>query len=110
MVRSLDGDTDFFDVAAGALQRDTLAPYLFTICLDYILQTSIDLIKENSFTLKKDRCKRYPAETKTDADYTDDLALLANTSPQAEYLLQAAIDIDLHMNVNKTEKESSPLK
>ena len=29
MVRSTDGDTDFFDVVAGVLQRDTLAPYMF---------------------------------------------------------------------------------
>ena len=35
-VHSLDGDTDFFDIVAGVLQRDTLAPYLFIICLDYV--------------------------------------------------------------------------
>ncbi len=29
-VRSLDGDTEYFDIVAGLLQRDTLAPYLFT--------------------------------------------------------------------------------
>ena len=45
-------ETDFFDVVSGVLQRDTLAPYLFIISLDYILQTSIDIIKENDFTLK----------------------------------------------------------
>ena len=52
-VRSSDGDRDFFDVVAGVLQRDTWAPYLFKICTDYVLRTSIDVIKENSFTLKK---------------------------------------------------------
>ena len=36
-IRSLDGDTDFFDIIAGVLQGDTLAPYLFIICLDYVL-------------------------------------------------------------------------
>ena len=36
-VHSLDGDTDFFNIAAGILQGDTLAPYLFIIFLDYIL-------------------------------------------------------------------------
>ena len=50
-VCSSDGDIDFFDIFAGVLQEDTSAPYLFIICLDYIFQTSIDLIKENGFTL-----------------------------------------------------------
>ena len=44
-VHSLDWDTDFFYIVAGVLQGDTLAPYLFIICLDDILQTLIDLIK-----------------------------------------------------------------
>ena len=35
-VRSLDGNTDYFDIVAGALQRDTLAPYFFIIYLEYI--------------------------------------------------------------------------
>ena len=29
-----DGDTDYFDIASGVLQGDTLAPYLFITCLD----------------------------------------------------------------------------
>ena len=33
-VRSPDGDTDYFDIVIGVLQGDTLAPYLFIICLD----------------------------------------------------------------------------
>ena len=48
---SPDGDTDYFDIVAGVQQRDTLAPYLFIICLDYVLRTSIDLMKENGLTL-----------------------------------------------------------
>ena len=35
-VRSPDGDTEYFDIVAGVLQGDTLALYLFIICLDYI--------------------------------------------------------------------------
>ena len=62
-VCSPDGDTDFFDTVAGVLQGDILAPYLFIICLDYVLWMSIDLMKENSFMLAKKRSRRYPTQT-----------------------------------------------
>ena len=92
---------------AGVLQGDTLAPYLFIICLDYVLRTSIDKIKENGFELTKKRSRRYPATTITDADYADDIAILANTPDQAETLLhsleQAAVGIGLYVNAHKTE-------
>ena len=88
-VRSADGDTEYFDIVAGVLQGDTLAPYLFIICLDYVLRTSIDKIKENGFELTKKRSRRYPATTITDADYADDIAILANTPDQAETLLHS---------------------
>ena len=52
-VRSPDGDTEYFDIVAGVLQGDTLVPYLFIICLDYVLRTSIDKIRENGFELTK---------------------------------------------------------
>ena len=77
-VCSLDGDTDYFDVVAVVLQEDTLAPYLFIICVDYVLRTSIDKMKENGFKLTKERSRRYPAQTIMDADYADDIALLVN--------------------------------
>ena len=106
-VRSPDGDTEYFDIVAGVLQGDTLAPYLFIICLDYVLRTSIDKIKENGFELTKKRSRRYPATTITDADYADDIAILANTPDQAETLLysfeRAAASIGLYVNAHKTE-------
>ena len=106
-VRSPDGDTEYFDIVAGVLQRDALAPYLFIICLDYLLRTSIDKIKENGFELTKKRSRRYPAKTIIDADYADDIAILANTPSQAETLLhsseQASAGIGLHVNAHKTE-------
>ena len=72
-VRSPDGDTEFFDIVAGVLQGDTLAQYLFIISLDYVLRTSIDLIKENCFTLVKARSRRYPARTIMDMDYAGEI-------------------------------------
>ena len=61
-VRSPDGDTEYFDIVAGLLQGDTLAPYLFIICLDYLLRTSIANMRENSFMLTKKKSRRYPAK------------------------------------------------
>ena len=108
-VCSPDGNTDYIDIVAGMLQRDTLALYLFIICLDYMLRMSIDLIKKqkNSFKLAKERSKRYPAQTITDLDYANDIALLANTPAQAETLLhsleQVAAGISLYINADKME-------
>ena len=62
-VHSLDGDTDRMlpcDIVAGVLQGHTLAPYLFIICLDYVLRTSIDIMKDNGFKLAKERSRIYP--------------------------------------------------
>ena len=107
IVRSPDGDTEYFDIVTGILQGDTLVPYLFIICLDYVLRTSIDNIRENGFVLTKKRSRRYPAKIITDADYADDIALLANTPNQAETLLhsleRAAEGIGLHVNAHRTE-------
>ena len=98
--------TEYFDIVAGVLQGDTLAPYLFIICLDYVLRTSIDKIRENGFELTK-KSRRYPAKTITDADYADDIAILANTPDQAETLLhsleRAAAGIGIYVKAHKTE-------
>ena len=106
-VRSPDGDTEYFDIVARVLQGDTLAPYLFIICLDYVLRTSSDKTRGNGFELTKKRSRRYPATTITDADYADDIAILANTPDQAETLLhsleRAAAGIGLYVNAHKTE-------
>ena len=50
----------YFDIVAGVLQGDMLAPYLFIICLDYVLRTSIDKIKENGFELTKKKKQKVP--------------------------------------------------
>ena len=59
-VCSLDGDTEYSNIVAGVLQGDTLAPYLFIICLDYVLRTLIDKIRENGFELTKKRAEGTP--------------------------------------------------
>ena len=62
IICSPNGDTDFFDIVAGVWQGHTLEPYMFTFHLDCILKVTIDLIKENGFTL---RSRQYPIKTIT---------------------------------------------
>ena len=106
-VRWPDGDTDYFDIVSGVLQGDTLATYMFIICLDYVFITSIDKMKDNGFKLAMEIRRRYPAQTITKADNTDDIALLANTPTQTKSLLHSLErvvgSIGLHVNADKTE-------
>ena len=100
--------TDYFDIVAGVLQGDTLAPYLFIICLDYVLTTyNILTIKSKKTVSSWQRSRRYPAKTITDADYADDIAILANAPAQVEillhYLRRAAVSIGFQFNAHKTE-------
>ena len=57
----------------------------------------------NHYTMSR----RYPAKAITDADYTDEITILANTPDQAETQLhsleQAATGIGLYVNAHKTE-------
>ena len=60
-------------------------------------------MKETTFNLVKERSRRYLAQTFTDVDYVDDIALLANSPAQAKSLEQAAACIGLHVRADKTE-------
>ena len=53
-----DRDTEYFYIVAGVLQGDTLAPYLFIICLNLVLRTSINKMKDIDFKLIKERSRR----------------------------------------------------
>jgi hypothetical protein len=107
MVRSPDGDTEFFDIIAGVLQGDTLAPFIFIICLDYVLRFALDKNQDLGFTLTKQRSRRHPAIKITDVDYADDLAVTTDDLKDATALLQniekTALEIGLHINAEKTE-------
>ena len=54
-----------------------------------MLRTSVDIMKDNGFKLAKERSRRYPAQTIMDADYANNIALLANTPAQSETLLHS---------------------
>ena len=67
----------------------------------------MDKIRGNGFELTKKRSRRYTAKTITDAEYADDIAILANTPNKAETLLhsleRATASIGFHVNGHKTE-------
>ena len=64
-------------------------------------------MKDKCFDLTKERSKRYLAQTITDADFADDIALLSNAPAQAESLLhsleRAVAGIGLQVNADKKE-------
>ena len=107
-VTTPDGETDEFEIFAGVLQGDTLAPYLFIITLDYCLRSAIDGKEEDlGFTVRPRRSRRIGPFNITDLDFADDIALLSNTASQAQELLDkvehAALRVGLHMNAKKTQ-------
>ena len=107
-VRTPDGDTESFEILAGVLQGDTLAPFLFIVALDYALRCAIDGKEEElGFTLTKRASRRVPAKTLTDLDFADDISLLSDNVEKACKLLieveRQCLRIGLGMNTKKTK-------
>ena len=99
-VLSPDGDTDFFNIYAGVLQGNILAPYLFLVVLEYAVRMAIQTPTSYGFTLCNSRNRRHPAVVITGTDYADDIALLPDSIKQVKLLLHqmesAAKLIGLH--------------
>ena len=103
-VRSPKRDTDFFDIS-GVLQWDTLALYLFVICLDYALRTSIDLMKQ--------MCLLWKTQEANDTPHYFGRGLRCWHSASGEYTHSGWIPTDtlewavggigLHVNTEKKE-------
>ena len=99
--RTLNSNYDSFKIVkilTGACVRQRNTQWVFVcVCVDK---------KENGFKLRWIRSRRYSTETITDADYADDLALLANTHAQIKPLLhcldQLTGVVGFCMNANKT--------
>ena len=107
IVRSDDGDTEFINITGGVLQGDTLVPFLFIICLDYVLKMSLDRDNVLGFTLSERKSRRHPAIKITDVDYADDLAIVTDKTSESTILLHkienTAKEIGLNINAGKTE-------
>ena len=74
--------------------------FYFRVILSIVMAVTVSLRRPYASSI----CsifRRYPTKTITDADYADDIALLANTPTQAEsslhHLEQTAGGISLHM-------------
>ena len=105
LVMTPEGNTDIFKIESGVLQGDPLAPFIFIICLDYALRTSI--LTSDGLTLKRRRSRRVPAEVLADLAFADDIALMEDTIDKAEPLLHkieiATQSIGLFLNASKTK-------
>ena len=103
-----DGETDYFEILAGVLQGDTLAPYLFAIVIDYVMRRAIgDRAHELGFTLYPRKSRRVHSVNITNLCFADDIALLANNYQQAQELLRLVetevAKVGLHVNSSKTK-------
>ena len=101
-VRYPDEDTDYFDIVAGVQQGDTFAPYLFIICLDYALRTSIDKMKDNGFKLTKEKKQKIPRTNNYGRGLHRWHSASGKYTTKAETLLyrleRAAAGVGLHVN------------
>ena len=107
-VCSPDGETEYFEILAGVLQGDTLAPFLFIVALDYALRLAINGKEEElGFTLVPRQSRRVPPVMVTDLDFADDIALISDTTEKARELLFAVEKeckkIGLRLNAKKTK-------
>ena len=110
VVTTADGEADPFNLSAGVLQRDTLAPYLFVLVVDYVLRCAIPddsygfIISPRVGTRSRTSS---PAVAVSDLDFADDIALLSHNHGDAQALLtsveQEAVTVGLKINRKKTE-------
>ena len=96
---SPDGETEFFEILAGVLQGDTLAPYIFTTMIDYAPRQATGKDRK--------RNRRHNPDVITDLDFADDIALVTEELEQAQdflhRVLENAAKIGLHLDSDKTE-------
>jgi len=115
-----DGTSGFYNVETGVLQGDTLAPYLFVILLDCILDMAMVPADGVPLTphLQSSRTaghmqlrsrQVYTSDFITDLAYADDLVLITFTGRAAERQLRAfqtvAEQCGLFINVKKGKTE-----
>ena len=100
-----DGDTEFFEILAGVLQGDTLAPFLFIIALNYALKEATRET-HTGFTLTPRQSSCHVATYITDTDFADDLALISDYLEEAQLLLlRHGFFFCIFLDIYKTHNE-----
>ena len=104
-VVSLNGKTsDPFDINTGVLQGEVLAPFLFVIIIDYVMNKSDGNF---DFEYKQKSGSRAPAQVLNYLDFADDIALLEKlcniTNQQLAELSDVSRSVGLIINTDKTE-------
>ena len=96
---------ELFDIMAGVLQGDTLAPYLFIKIVYYCMKFTLENHPDVGFTLEPARSNCHKAIKLADIEFADDIALQANTAIGTQTLLQTvekiAASVGLKMNESK---------
>ena len=103
-VLSPDGETELFDILAGVLQGDTLAP---VIIFDYVMEKAVgNKAEEIGFRLDNRSRQKSPTIV-TDLMFADDIALVSEEIHQAQMFLDRVEvegeNVGLHINAGKTE-------
>jgi hypothetical protein len=82
-----DGETEEFNILAGVLQGDTLAPFPFCYLIDYSMRAATGGMETNlEFTITPRKSRRNHAVTLTDLEIKDNICLLCNEIHQAQEL------------------------
>ena len=78
----IDGiTTDEFEVNTGMLQGNVLAPYLFTVVIDWVMRNTN--IGDLGYTTHKRQSNRIPERRVSDLKYVDDIGQLENENDKA---------------------------
>ena len=103
-VRNKGEFSEFFNVLTGVMQGDVLAPYLFIIVMDYILNRAA---KNHGVFTHARTSTRCPERVLNELAFADDIANLASSIPAAQEQLNSlcneAKTVGLHINTDKTK-------
>ena len=108
----VDGNvSDEFNVTAGVLQGNILAPFLFIIVIDYIMKNAqfdhANDEEEYRFITDERQSKQQPAATIHDLEFADDITLLESTIERAQLQLTKTAEwankVGLQINAKKTQ-------